>query len=231
MSDSLTRSGAARITIGEGTDKIVIESKDQFNDASLKVSRDVFEHKTQSSSRPVKYVVTGLEGQLELSLSNVSPEKIALLFSVDLNETSETYSGSVYSRTKVEVKDNAGKVLSGTKVVIEPYPIVEPPLSYSPTSITGDATNGFSYDGQSYTTAGLARRAQQKQIDDYYSWLNSRVVFPNGALTDINGTNLAFGLSTQQELKLMITSLPDEKGARMVFGDETVGINPTGATR
>ena len=226
MSDSLTRSGAARITIGEGTDKIVIESKDQFNDASLKVSRDVFEHKTQSSSRPVKYVVTGLEGQLELSLANVSPEKIALLFSVELEETNENYSGTDYSRSKIQIKDNAGKVLSGTKVVIEPYPIIPPPDSYE--EIADGVTQ---YNGKNYASTEIARGIQNRQIEAYYEWVINRVVFPNGALTDINGTNLAFGLSTQQELKLMITSLPDEKGARMVFGDETVGINPTGATR
>lgn len=48
------------------------------------------------------------------------------------------------------------------------------------------------------------------------NWLT----FPNGIIKDPNGTELGFGLATQQNLQIMFVSMPDADGVRAIFGDE-----------
>lgn len=215
-----TRSGAARIEIGEGANQVVLEDNDQLNDASLRIERDQFEHKTQASSRPNKYIITGLEGKLELSIAEITLSQIeTLFFGADQENETDTLTRDDtttvdFIKGKIAVKDFAGTEIEGQKVVIKPYPLVNDPGAALPTTTT--------YNGTTYASVAEAEDAYIVDRNAYVAWVNSWVTFPCGALTDINGTNLAYGLNTQQELKLMITSLPDTDGTRIIFGDETV---------
>ena len=215
-----TRSGAARIEIGEGANQVVLEDNDQLNDAALRIERDQFEHKTQASSRPNKYIITGLEGKLELSIAEITlPQIQTLFFGSTTEDETDTYTRDDTStvdivKSKIQVADFAGEEILGQKVVIKPYPLVNDPGTTIPTTVT--------YNGVTYATIAEAEDAFLADATAYRDWVATWVTFPCGALTDINGTNLAYGLSTQQELKLMITSLPDNNGTRIIFGDETV---------
>jgi len=168
------RSGPSQIEIGTGVDKITITNDQQMNDATLRIERDEFTLKDQSSSKPVGYIKTGIEGKLEISIADISAQQIALLFGVPIQSDTDTVNSVIYTMRKVEVTDQAGTQITGQKVVLKPYPILSDPGTTAPTT------------------------------------------------TSINGTNLAFGLQTQQELKVTLTSLPDSSGVRIIFGDETV---------
>lgn len=221
-----TRSGAALIEIGEGADQVVLTDTRQLNDASLRIERDQFEHKTQASSRPNKYIVTGLEGKLEVSISDIDLNSIKTVFfgsTVETAVTTYTRADTTtvdVAREKLVIKDFAGTELAGQKVVIKPYPLVESPADKDPAYSFGGG--GLTYAGTTYGTDVEAEDAFLADANAYQDWVGSWVTFPCGSLTDINGTNLAYGLQTQQELKLTITSLPEDDGVRMIFGDASV---------
>ena len=221
-----TRTGAALIEIGEGANQVVLTDTRQLNDASLRIERDQFEHKTQASSRPNKYIITGLEGKLELSIADVDLNSIKTVFfgsNIEKSVTTYTRADSTtidVEREKLVIKDFAGTELEGQKVVIKPYPLIESPAEKDAAYSFGGG--GLTYAGTDYATAGEAEDAFLADANAYQDWVNSWVTFPCGALTDINGTNLAYGLQTQQELKLTITSLPEDDGTRMIFGDTSV---------
>lgn len=208
------RSGPSLIEIGTGGDKITITNDQQMNDATLRIERDEFTLKDQSSSKPVGYIKTGIEGKLEISISDISAQQIALLFGVPLESDTDTVNNVNYTMRKVAVTDQAGTLITGQKVVLKPYPVLTDPGTTAPTSTT--------YKGKTYGSVALAEDAFDADVAAYKAWVNNWVTFPNGALTSINGTNLAFGLQTQQELKVTLTSLPDSFGVRIIFGDETV---------
>jgi hypothetical protein len=208
------RSGPSQIEIGTGVDKITITNDQQMNDATLRIERDEFTLKDQSSSKPVGYIKTGIEGKLEISIADISAQQIALLFGVPIQSDTDTVNTVNYTMRKVEVTDQAGTQITGQKVVLKPYPILSDPGTTAPTTTT--------YNGKTYGTVQLAEDAFDADVAAYKAWVNNWVTFPNGALTSINGTNLAFGLQTQQELKVTLTSLPDSSGVRIIFGDETV---------
>ena len=208
------RSGPSQIEIGTGGDKITITNDQQMNDATLRIERDEFTLKDQSSSKPVGYIKTGIEGKLEISIADISAQQIALLFGVPIQSDTDTVNTVNYTMRKVEVTDQAGTQITGQKVVLKPYPILSDPGTTAPTTTT--------YNGKTYGTVQLAEDAFDADVAAYKAWVNNWVTFPNGALTSINGTNLAFGLQTQQELKVTLTSLPNSSGVRIIFGDETV---------
>ncbi|MDJ0506591.1 MAG: hypothetical protein PX635_15340 [Nostocales cyanobacterium LE14-WE12] len=208
------RSGPSQIEIGTGVDKITITNDQQMNDATLRIERDEFTLKDQSSSKPVGYIKTGIEGKLEISIADISAQQIALLFGVPIQSDTDTVNSVIYTMRKVEVTDQAGTQITGQKVVLKPYPILSDPGTTAPTTTT--------YNNKTYGTVQLAEDAFDADVAAYKAWVNNWVTFPNGALTSINGTNLAFGLQTQQELKVTLTSLPDSSGVRIIFGDETV---------
>ena len=208
------KSGPAQIEIGTGADKFTLTNDQQLNDASLRIERDEFNLRDQSSSKPVGYIKTGIEGKLEISIADISAQQIAFLFGTALETGTDTVNGVNYTMRKVAVTDQAGSQITGQKVVLKPYPILTNPGTTAPTTTT--------YKGKTYSTVQLAEDAFDADVAAYKAWVNTWVTFPNGALTSINGTNLAFGLQTQQELKVTITSLPDSNGVRMIFGDETV---------
>lgn len=208
------QSGPAQIEIGTGSDKITLTNDQQMNDASLRVERDEFSLRDQSSSKSVGYIKTGIEGKLEISIADISAQQIALLFGVPLETGTDTVNGINYTMRKVAVTDQAGTLITGKKVVLKPYPILTNPGTDPPTTTT--------YNGKTYASVQLAEDAFDADVAAYKAWVNTWVTFPNGALTSINGTNLAFGLQTQQELRVTLTSLPDNEGVRMIFGDETI---------
>lgn len=208
------RSGPSQIEIGTGVDKITITNDQQMNDATLRIERDEFTLKDQSSSKSVGYIKTGIEAKLEISIADISAQQIALLFGVPIQSDTDTVNSVIYTMRKVEVTDQAGTQITGQKVVLKPYPILSDPGTTAPTTTT--------YNNKTYGTVQLAEDAFDADVAAYKAWVNNWVTFPNGALTSINGTNLAFGLQTQQELKVTLTSLPDSSGVRIIFGDETV---------
>lgn len=208
------RSGPSQIEIGTGGDKITITNDQQMNDATLRIERDEFTLKDQSSSKPVGYIKTGIEGKLEISIADISAQQIALLFGVPIQSDTDTVNTVSYTMRKVSVTDQAGTQITGQKVVLKPYPILADPGTTAPTTTT--------YNGKVYGSVQLAEDAFDADVAAYKAWVNNWVTFPNGALTSINGTNLAFGLQTQQELKVTLTSLPNSSGVRIIFGDETV---------
>jgi hypothetical protein len=81
----------------------------QFEDAKLTVARDQFEHKSQISSKAVRYLNTGIELSLEISLSETGAKQIKEVFN--------TSSIGVVT----VVKDNAGKELKGHLIRVQPY--------------------------------------------------------------------------------------------------------------
>lgn len=190
--------------------------------------------KTQASSRPNKYIITGLEGKLELSISNISlPQIENLFFGSDTFTENVTFTRNDTTtvarvKNRINIADFAGTEIAGQKVVIKPYPLVADPATdtglnpggytFGDALLGGEVLNGVTYALGEET---LIEDAYLVLRDAYQAWLETFVTFPCGALTDINGTNLAYGLNTQQELKLMITSLPDINGDRIIFGDET----------
>lgn len=221
-----TRSGAALIEIGEGLDQVVLTDTRQLNDASLRIERDQFEHKTQASSRANKYIITGLEGKLEVSIADIDLDSIKTVFfgsNVESSVTTLTRNDTTtvnITKEKLVIKDFAGTELRGQKVVIKPYPLVENPAVKDPTYTFGGTD--LSYAGTTYLTITAAENAYLADLNAYQAWVSTWVTFPCGSLTDISGTNLAYGLQTQQEIKLTITSLPDDTGERIIFGDTTV---------
>lgn len=205
--------GPATIEIGTGPSKITITPADQLNDASFNISRDQFELKSQQSSRPVAYIVTGLEPMIEISLSRVTIENIGLVFQVDPELITETINTALITKKRVTIKDDAGKVLTGQKVVIYPEPKPYKPSSVVPTTTT--------YNGKTYATVSAAEDAYDADVARWNNYVNEEVVtFPNGSLVSIDGTNLTYGLQTQRVLTMKITGLPDENGVRMYYGNE-----------
>lgn len=176
--------------------------------------------KTQASSRPNKYIITGLEGKLELSIAEITlPQIETLFFGSTIEEETDTYTRADTNtvdivKSKIAIKDFAGTEITGQKVVVKPYPLVNDPGTTIPTTTT--------YNGKTYNTVAEAEDAFLADATAYRDWVATWITFPCGALTDINGSNLAYGLNTQQELKLMITSLPDANGVRIIFGDPSV---------
>jgi len=178
------RSGPSQIEIGTGVDKITITNDQQMNDATLRIERDEFTLKDQSSSKPVGYIKTGIEGKLEISIADISAQQIALLFGVPIQSDTDTVNSVIYTMRKVEVTDQAGTQITGQKVVLKPYPILSDPGTTAPTTTT--------YNNKTYGTVQLAEDAFDADVAAYKAWVNNWVTFPNGALTSINGTNLAF---------------------------------------
>lgn len=241
-----TRSGAAQITIGTGAGAIVLTEDDQLEDARLQISRDQFEHKTQRSSKPVKYVVTGIEPKLMVSIASITLDRIATVFNSTVQQMT-----SDATRKRVLVKDDAGAVLTGKQVVIKPYPILTVPAANgtAPTAVgavvaapvglrpgtAGDAQDTWdaakaAYDAYVVRKNNMdAYNARVAANVKYRTWVSSWVTLPNAAITDINSTELAFGLQTQQRLGMTFTGLPLETvdnaflnipvGTRMYFGD------------
>jgi hypothetical protein len=208
------RAGPALIEIGEGASKITLTNDDQLNDAVIMIERDEFQLKSQISSKPVGYIKVGIEPKLEVSVAEVTAAQISLLFGTPLITSTDTVNSVNYTMTKTEVTDQAGQLITGQKVVIKPYPIVADPGTTAPTTAT--------YNGKTYASVQAAEDAFDNDVSLYKAWLNQLIEFPNGALTSVNGSRLAFGLQTQQELKLTITGLPGVGGVRMVYGDNSV---------
>jgi len=117
---SNTRSGPARILFyaADGTTvSTTIDRDQQLEDATVTLELDTFEHTTQLSSRPYKYVRTGIEGMLGLSLSDITLANIALAYQANIIVDPATGS----TKRKIEISDGAGKVITGRKVTIQPY--------------------------------------------------------------------------------------------------------------
>jgi hypothetical protein len=76
------------------------------------VQRDKFELRTQLSSKPIKYLITGIEMMMEMSLADVSLASLATLFN-----TSVITSGS---NGQVIVQDTPGQQLYGDKIILKP---------------------------------------------------------------------------------------------------------------
>jgi len=209
--------GPATISIGTGANKIVITPALQLNDATFTLSRDQFEMKSQESSRPVAYIVTGMEPSIDISLSRVTAENVALLFGTAVSSTSETVSGVATAKKKVNITDDAGRVIVGQRVLIRTNPFAFRPPVTPPTNVD---TVPAVLDGITYTTQVAYDAAYDALVAEYADWVNNEwVMFPNGALVSIDGTNLTYGLQTQRVLTLKITGLPDANGIRAIFGN------------
>jgi len=116
-----TRSGPAQIDVYTTDATPVLDFSigrdQQLEDATVTLELDTFEHTTQLSSRPYKYVRTGIEGTLGLSLSDITLANLALAYQEEIILDPATGS----TKKKIEISDQAGKVITGRKVVIKPY--------------------------------------------------------------------------------------------------------------
>jgi len=99
------------------TPNIVIRKENQFQDAKVTIGRDQFEHKTQASSKASKYIITGIELMLQVSIANITTEFFEEVFSTS------AITGTVSSVThdSVYIKDNAGQELEGALIRVKPY--------------------------------------------------------------------------------------------------------------
>jgi len=99
------------------TPSIVIAKENQFQDAKITIGRDQFEHKTQASSKASKYIITGIELMLQVSIANITTEFFEEVFSTS------AITGTVSSVThdSVYIKDNAGQELEGALIRVKPY--------------------------------------------------------------------------------------------------------------
>lgn len=50
---------------------------------------------------------------------------------------------------------------------------------------------------------------------------NSWITIPRAIITDLQGASLAFGIKTQQMIKISFQSTPDNDGVKFILGDET----------
>lgn len=50
---------------------------------------------------------------------------------------------------------------------------------------------------------------------------NTWITIPNAKIINLDGTSLAFGLQTQQMLKINFMAVPDDDGVKFILGDET----------
>ena len=99
------------------TPSIVIRKENQFQDAKVTIGRDQFEHKTQASSKASKFIITGIELMLQVSIANITTEFFEEVFSTS------AITGTVSSVThdSVYIKDNAGQELEGSLIRLKPY--------------------------------------------------------------------------------------------------------------
>ena len=72
-------------------------------------------------------------------------------------------------------------------------------------------------------TRSIGRKIIIKPYDGLLPSSNANDWFtiPNGKITDLSGTSLAYGLQTQQEIKVSFMAVPDSTGAKYIVGDET----------
>ncbi len=72
-------------------------------------------------------------------------------------------------------------------------------------------------------TKSLGRKIIIKPYDGLLpsSDANTWFTIPNAKITDQSGTSLAYGLQTQQEIKVSFMAVPDATGVKYILGDET----------
>lgn len=118
-----TRSGPAQIEVTplgvSNPTTITIPREDQMEDAMITIERLVFEHRTQESAAPAKYIKTGINAGLAVSIANMEKfEYLGLAFSEQV-VTQNLTGGGV--KQKIELSDDAGLEFAKYKVVIKPY--------------------------------------------------------------------------------------------------------------
>ena len=209
---------------------IDIQNDQQLNDSVVRFERDQFELRTQASSMPCRYNTVGLEPMLELSIADIVFENIKLA----LGESGVLTAGAVDNPDKLSIEDNVGAEILGQRVQILPYPYPElysvnvdkgtndeflnPFHSEYSELITDSPSAGSAtlsdVDGTLNQTPALA------DINEFIAWRESIITFPNAAIVDINQIDIAFGLQTQQEIRVMLRGLPatDNSGIRIIFG-------------
>lgn len=216
-----------------GSLSIPLEKEQQLQDASVRFEREQFELKTQQSSKAVEYKSVGIEPMLELSIADITFKNLRLGLGQSLNYTANT---DVTRPSKLAIADNVGEELVGTRVQILPFPYPRLyRLNYKSKGNNGEYYNPFhsgyedllttGYSGILASTAGVGVEASVSEADEFIAWRESIITFPNASIVDINQTEFAFGLQTQQQIRLMLRGLPDPtnpEGARLVFGSINV---------